>query len=213
MTREFIKQRTLQEQSDVLAQYLPGGPLFLLKNKVATNEAGLRVPFEVPAQIGTPINNLDNSNWRKLLNGLAPQFNRYRETINEMFKQLDPTVTDVFLREWETLLGLPDNVLTETRDPDLRRLQILIRLATLGASTKEDFERIGTVAGVSVVARPKTSGAGARETIIFDIAGLTDPGALTLTLPFILGDNLPNQLIDLFKEIVPLQCGVEINFV
>jgi len=213
MTREFIKQRTLQEQSDVLAQYLPGGPLFLLKNKVATNEAGLRVPFEVPAQIGTPLNNSDNSNWRKLLNGLAPQFNRYRETINEMFKQLDPTVTTVFLKEWETLLGLPDEILTETVDTDLRRLQIVIKLATLGASTKEDFERIGSVAGVSITARPKTSGAGARETIIFDVGGLVFSGALPLTLPFTLGDNLPNKLIDLFKEIVPLQCEVEINFV
>ena len=100
----FIKQRTTTQQTDVLAGYLPNDDLHALKNK-------------------------DGSNIRKVLIGLAAQWGRFRDTINEVYAEYDPENTTALIEEWEEFVGIPDECISNDGTLEERRVNILLKLS------------------------------------------------------------------------------------
>ena len=119
---ELFKKRDIEQYTDSLANYLPGGELFASKS-------------------------VKNSNFRKLLKGLATELFRSNGYLKEYSEQVIPDQTEKFIEEWESALGIRDDCFNTDGTPEERRLQILTKLAALGVQTEEDFEDIALVFG------------------------------------------------------------------
>lgn len=125
----LLPQRTLQEQISVLAQYLRDDPLHAGKNR-------------------------EGSNLRKMLTGLAYEFLRERDLIDEVFSEYDPNTTTKFIEEWEKWVGIPDDCLSNSGTLDQRRKNILLKLTGVNATTEVQFENIATILGYTIDVEP-----------------------------------------------------------
>ncbi len=189
---QIVTDRTQSEQTDVLAQYLRDDRLHDSKT-------------------------VDGSNLRKVLTGLAPQFIRIRDLVNDLYNEYDPRTTTDFIEEWEKVLGLPDECFTETTDLVERRQQIAARLAAINASTATDFENIALAYGVTATVLPAVDYSGLPATLPFvliDSASApftfvvildnsTTGANLPATLPFVLGPSKADNLLCFFEKIKP----------
>jgi hypothetical protein len=46
--------------------------------------------------------------------GLASQFIRFRDKVNEIYDEYNPTITTNLIEEWETVVGIPDGCIGNT---------------------------------------------------------------------------------------------------
>lgn len=115
----------LENQVDILAQYLRNDELHEAKNK-------------------------QDSNLRKILTGLAYEFLRERDLIDKVQKEFDPNNTTDFINEWEKSVGIPDGCLTKSGSLEERRKNILLKLVGSNVSTKEQFEKIAEILGFTI---------------------------------------------------------------
>jgi len=122
--------------------------------------------------------NIAGKNLRNLLWGLAIEVARGEDKLQEISDQYDPMVTTQLIEEWESALGIPDDCLEVKGTIDDRRDVILLKLASLGVSTKEGFEALGALLGFDIEVRP-------------GIEALTFP----FTFPFILTDENPRWIM------------------
>lgn len=113
---------TLDEHANALAYFLPNGPLFEAKT-------------------------IHDSNFRKLLRGMAGELFTAEGYIKTFDDEYSPLTTVLFIEEWERALGIPDPCLPGTGDINERRRHILTKLAALGVQTVADFVALGTVFG------------------------------------------------------------------
>lgn len=191
------ERRDLEQYTNSLARYLPGGCLFASKG-------------------------VDNSTFRKLLRGMSGELFRINGLIKEYCEQTLPDETVKFIEEWESALGIPDECFLGTGTLDERRLDILVKLASSGIQTAQDFIDLaalfgivitiqnGTVSGVFPMVFPIaffSSSKDARFTIvvIFSVvAGEEFP--YTFPLPF--GNNEIVILECLFDNLKPANCDV-----
>jgi len=193
----FIKERTVTEQTDVLASYLPNDNLHALKNK-------------------------EGSNLRKILIGLASQWLSFRNTINSIYYEYDPSQTTDLIEEWETFVGIPDDCIGNTGTLEQRRLNILLKLSGINATTAEQFEAIALILGyvVDVQAGLDIGGfplvlpfilldaAEAPFTIIVTLSAADSPSGFPLVFPFTLTDGTPDILNCLFDKLKPANTNV-----
>jgi uncharacterized protein YmfQ (DUF2313 family) len=121
--------RTVAEQTQTLADYLPNGKLFAPKN-------------------------LSNSNFRALLTGLAGEIFRAEQNLATYKEEINPAETTLFLDEWEAALGIPDSCFLGTGTVSERRRDVLIKLASLGVQTLDDFEVLATTFGLTATLQP-----------------------------------------------------------
>lgn len=179
----LFERRDTEQYADSLAAYLPGGELFASKS-------------------------VQNSNFRKLLRGLAGEL----FTANGLLIEYDilPDATVNFLSEWESVLGIPDACFSVSEDNDERRRNILIKLAVLGAQTTDDFEAIATAFGmtVSVVAGADSgisfpNNKTMRHTLVISIAL---PDRFTYTFPISFGNDAIVLLQCVFSKLKPANC-------
>ena len=119
-----IVRRTPEEMLLSMTRYLPGGELF---------EAAY-----VPG-----------SNFNSLLAGLSGVLLDADNFIYLYNTQFIPDKTTVFIEEWESALGIPDDcfLISPGDTNESRRLNILVKLASLGVQTVNDFERLATIIG------------------------------------------------------------------
>lgn len=174
----FLTERTLDDQTSVLAQYLRDDQLHSQKNS-------------------------QGSNLRKLLTGLAYEFLRERDLVNLVYDEYDPNYTTKLLEEWEAFVGIPDDCLTNTGTLDQRRKNVLLKLAGVNATTKKQFETIASILGFTI-----TVESGAEISVLplqlpfiltnqaespFQIIVTLDPSlevnVFPMTLPFTLGED------------------------
>ena len=106
--------RTLDEQTQSLASYLPTGRAWGAKNIQGTITRGL-------------------------LAGLAGELIRNEQLLEDFKNEILPDETTEFLDEWESALGIPDDCFTGTGSVVERRNDVLAKLASLGIQTAEDF--------------------------------------------------------------------------
>lgn len=111
---QSFKANTNDQNAQVLADYLPDGKMVLAKN-------------------------IEGTNLRKLLIGLAQTFTTYDNAIEEIVFDYYPNETDILLTEWESALGIPDGCFNATGDLSERRDHVVIKLAKENVQTRDDF--------------------------------------------------------------------------
>jgi len=183
----LFERRDLEQYTNSLADYLPGGILFAAKS-------------------------VDSSNFRKLLKGMAGELFRANGLLKEYSEEIIPDQTVKFIEEWESAVGIPDDCFKVAGDIDNRRKQVLTKIASLGVQTIADFENIATIFGVAV-----TMLAGSESGIVFSsnkvarftiVVDIVLPERFTYTFPILFGDNLTVLLECLFNKIKPANCQV-----
>ena len=180
-----------------LANYLPNGILFEAKN-------------------------INNSNFRQLLRGLAGELFTAQGYITEFENEYFPDRTNLFLSEWESALAIPDDCFTGAGSNDDRRRDILVKLSMLGVQTIDDFEGIAEVYGVTLTVQPGIEVASfpmsfpviffntpsdSRYTIVVNFP-LPTGGFFIYDFPINFGDATQSILKCLFQKLRPANCQV-----
>lgn len=193
----LFQRRDIEAYTDSLADYLPGGELFISKS-------------------------VQDSNFRKLLRGMAWELFRANGLLRDYSCEVLPDQTEKFLNEWESALGIPDDCFTGTGSVTERRRDILTKLAALGVQTPEDFVELAAIFGVTVTVTPGVeeiqfplvfpvlmfnTNKEARFTIVVEFTVL-DTSRFPLTFPIQFGDDVIAILECLFNKLKPANCQI-----
>lgn len=116
------KLRTVDEQAQSLANYMPGGRLFAKKN-------------------------IQDSNFRKLLTGLAGELFTADGYLRSYADNIIPDTTILFIDKWERAVGNPDDCFDGQGTLTDRRRDIVVKLASLGIQTPQDFIDVALLFG------------------------------------------------------------------
>ena len=192
--------RTIDDQAQSLANYLPGGHLFRGKN-------------------------FQNSNFRKLLVGLAGELFTADEYIRSYSQEILPDQTVLLLEEWESVLGIPDDCFLGTGSIDERRTHVLVKLASLGLQTTQDFIDLADLFGVTITVTPGSdffsfsqfpvifpfpffgSAEESRFNIVVEFI-IQETSKFTFFFPYTFGDALLTILECLFNKLKPANCVI-----
>lgn len=197
---------SLEEHTDSVVAYLPGGELFLARNQ-------------------------PESVLRRLFEGLAIQIKQAEDTMNDLTYEYDINCTTNLISEWERALGIPDECFTGTGTLEERRRDVLIKLASLGVSTQKDFVDLAARFGFKALVKTSGSAYGifpldfpiaffqypqdARFTlyIILDAANVPEvfPFAVTrFPIPFY--SSVTNIIECLFRKLAPANVDVQFRY-
>ena len=188
----MLKERTQTQQADILAQYLRDDNLHEAKNR-------------------------DDSTLRKILLGLASEWLNFRDKINEVVNEYNPQKTTALIQEWEEFVGIPDDCIPVASTIEQRRLNVLLKLAGINATTEKQFKNVASILGynievsngVSTSTFPLTlpflliSEASAPFTIVITLPSSIKPSGFPLTFPFTLTSQQPAILDCLFNKLKP----------
>lgn len=188
----MLKERTQTQQADILSQYLRDDSLHEAKNK-------------------------EGSTLRKILIGLASEWLNFRDKINEVSNQYNPKTTTQLIQEWEEFVGIPDSCIPVASTIEQRRLNILLKLAGINATTENQFKKIAEILGYNIQVSngaststfPLTlpflliSEASAPYTIVITLPSSIEPSGFPLTFPFTLTAQQPAILNCLFDKLKP----------
>lgn len=197
----MFNEITLEQQTNILAGYLRDDPLFESKNKE-----------------GEPL--------RKILQGLATQWIDFRNTLNKVVHEYNPKNTTDLITEWEGLVGIPDGCIKNTGTLEQRRLNILLKLAGINATTKKQFENIAKVlgydieveAGVDTSTFPMNfpiilmSQAEAPFIIVVSLDASLKPAGFPLKFPMSFTSDVPDILKCLFNKLKPAHCKLYFRY-
>ncbi len=188
--------RTPDEQTESLANYFPPGRAFAAKN--------------IPGSVT-----------RLLLEGLAGELVRACGLVDELRTELIPDETTLFIDEWESALGIPDDCFDNQGSDTIRRRNILAKLVSLGVQTAEDFCDLaeffgltctikgGSTHGVFPFVFPMVlfpNSTEARHTILIDLGGLVE--SFTYTFPLTFGSGDIALVKCLFDKLKPANCDI-----
>ena len=193
----FLPKLTAEEQTDILARYLPNDRLFIGKY-------------------------IEDDPMRKILIGLAAVWLDYREMLDLLFDEWNPQTTNIFLDEWEKSVGIPDDCFDVAATDDERRTNILLKLVSLNATTAKQFETVAAILGLTVTVTsglpfstlPLTlpflllSAEEAAYTIVVTLDASLEPEGFPLTLPFTLTSPFPDILECLFNKLKPVNTQI-----
>jgi uncharacterized protein YmfQ (DUF2313 family) len=116
-------------QTEILANYLPEGRAF----------GGKRVADSVS---------------RLLLEGIAQEMLRSTDLVTEFRDEILPDETTLFIEEWESAVGIPDDCfLTTSGTIAERRRNILAKLVSLGVQTAADFVALAALFGITATVK------------------------------------------------------------
>ena len=188
----MLKERTQPQQADILSQYLRDDSLHEAKNR-------------------------DDSTLRKILLGLASEWLNFRNKTNEVVNEYNPQKTTLLIQEWERFVGIPDNCISVASTIEQRRLNVLLKLAGINATTEKQFKNVASILGynievsngVSTSTFPLTlpflliSEASAPFTIVITLPSSIKPSGFALTFPFTLTSQQPAILDCLFNKLKP----------
>lgn len=171
----LFKRRDVDQYADSIGAYLPGGILFASKS-------------------------IKDSNFRKLLRGIASELFRVNGLLSEYNEEIYPDTTNKFLSEWESTLDItpPSGATNETR-----RRDILVKLASSGVQTGQDFIDLAAIFGIPI-------------TIVGDTYTITIGVSLPLseTFPLEFAINFGSAEIELlrglFENLIPANCELVI---
>lgn len=98
--------------------------------------------------------NIKDSNFRKLLRGMAGELFRANGLLRDYNCEFLPDKTERFISEWESAVGIPDDCFDGKGDNESRRIAILTKLASLGIQTTNDFIELAATFGVTITIEP-----------------------------------------------------------
>jgi len=191
-------KHNIEEHADALADYMPNGRLFEAKK-------------------------IGDSNYRQLLRGIGGELFTAEGYLISLNQEYLPDQTVLFIEEWETALGIPDDCFSTAGSIDGRRKNILIKLASLGIQTATDFEALGEIFGVDVIVHAGRDvgstfpmvfpfiffdrSSDSRFTIVVDFI-VEAANRFPLTFPFTFGSSEIAILECLFNKLKPSNCNV-----
>jgi len=197
----MLNEISLDQQTNILASYLRDDPLYESKN-------------------------IEGEPLRKILKGLATQFLDTRNKINYTVEQYNLTKTTDLISEWESFVGIPDGCIKNTGTLEQRRLNILLKLAGINATTKKQFENIAKVLGYNIDVEtgvdtstfPMTfpiilmSPAEAPFIIVVTLDASLKPAGFPLKFPISFTSDVPDILKCLFNKLKPAHCKLYFRY-
>lgn len=204
MAKDLIRTKSVEDSTDSLVSFLPGGRPFLAAR-------------------------LSNTKLRSLLTGLATELLRVDGTTNEIGREHDITATTQLIEEWERALGIPDSCFSGTGDLATRREHVRIKLAAMGLQSEQDFIDLAALFGYTVQI---TAGADrglfpfilafpifffaapqdARYTQIVTIATTDTPNVFALDFPIRFGSSITNIIQCLMSKLVPANVNLVFEY-
>lgn len=193
----LFQRRNLEEYTESMAAYMPGGRLFTSKS-------------------------IKDSNFRKLLRGMAGELFNANGLLKEYSEQIIPDQTEKFVAEWESALGIPDDCFKANGTLDERRRDVLTKLAALGVQTAQDFIDLAEVFGVTVTVNAGideitfplvfpivmfTTEQEARFTIVVRFT-VQEANRFPLVFPIVFGSGEISILECLFTKLKPANCNI-----
>jgi uncharacterized protein YmfQ (DUF2313 family) len=192
-----VEALDLDTQAQRLADYLPGGRIFKAKN-------------------------LQDSNLRRLLRGIGHELFTADGYLRDFQDDIAPSITEYFIDEWESALGIPDSCFAGDGSLTERRRDIVIKLASLGVQSADDFVELGAMFGVTVTVRSGryfsvfplvfpvllfSTDKESRFTIVVDFT-VEAASKFPLTFPFTFGTEATATLECLFRRLKPGNCDI-----
>lgn len=175
--------------------------------------------------------NIKTSNLKALLNAFSLELTRVEEKLQELVDEFYPPDTTNLIVEWERTLGIPDDCFkVEGVDLEMRRKQVVAKLALMNLTTTQDFIDLAAFFDVAVTI---TSGSeiesvfpltfptqfflnekGAKFTMVVTFVNIEQPNNIfPLTFPFIFDVQTPVDLIIcLFNKLKPAPVRVVARF-
>lgn len=194
-----FQTRDVEQYTQSLANYLPGGKLFAAKN-------------------------IPDSNLRSLIRGLAHTLFDANGFIKEFTDDISPLVTRKFLVEWESAVNLPDDCFIEDVDTlsnEQRRINIIAKLSYMAVQTGTSMEELAAWLGYTIIVVPgieDTSGTTdgltdteKRFTIVVN-AQLSNEATFPMTFPIFFGNNEAIFLVCVIERVIPSNCQILFNF-
>lgn len=90
------------------------------------------------------------STWARLLLALAGELARIDGRTEDLVKESDPRTTFEMLSDWERVLGLPDDCVTDPLSVSQRRDAVVAKLTTLGSMSKNFYIAIAATMGFTI---------------------------------------------------------------
>jgi uncharacterized protein YmfQ (DUF2313 family) len=126
MSESIFEPHTLEEHTDSLSAFLPGGCLFEAKDIAGTN-------------------------LRKTLTGLSGELKRMEDALIQFTSEYDPSKTTSFITEWERMVGIPDACFDTSGTIEERRKHIVAKsFKSLGVATEQDFIDLAAFLGFTI---------------------------------------------------------------
>lgn len=199
-----IDSRTQIEITNSLAQSFPRGRLFQAVN-------------------------IDGSNLRKMLLGLALEIGRIEEKISKDIYEafFINEQNDGLLEEWEAALGIPNgcfSVFDKTREERIN--QVIVKLKASSVVTEQDFIDIANELGFVVTIEqaieigsfpmtfpfPLGSSKELRFTMIVNLEASLAPDSFPYTFPFTFTDDSTILIVCLFEKLKPANVNIIYNY-
>lgn len=99
------------------------------------------------------------TNLHSLLQGLAVEFARIQDRVDDLRDEMDPARTVELLARWETVFGLPDPCTGQLATLGERRAALLNRVLSVGNQTPGFFIRLAASVGYTVTIDEQVDGA------------------------------------------------------
>lgn len=191
-------ERAALKETDVLARYLPTGRAWGAKLREGTVA-------------------------RSLLAGLGRELLRSTDLVQEFRDNVLPDQTVLLLSEWERAVGIPDDCFDGQGTASKRRRDVLVKLASLGVQTADDFKALAQLFGLGVIitggsvhgtfpyAFPMIffpSEKAARHTIVVNVTENPVGNVFPYTFPLTFGDELTTLVECLFRKLKPAHCDL-----
>jgi uncharacterized protein YmfQ (DUF2313 family) len=187
----LFSRHTKEEHADALADYLPNDDFWKAKK-------------------------IDGKKLRQLLLGFARSAREAEDRLETVWEELDPSTTTLFINEWESAVGIPDDCFSGNGSIESRRLHVVIKLSA-AVQTAEDFEELAALLGFTVNVKSGTSESffpftfpilmfdtvtSAKFTIVVEFTSLLS-GGFPYTFPFTFEDDGISILRCLFNKLKP----------
>lgn len=187
----LFTRHTKEQHADVLADYLPNDDLWAAKK-------------------------ISGTKLRQLLLGLAILPQQAEDKLETVWEELDPSTTTIFINEWESAVGIPDDCFPGTGSIEDRRTHVVIKLSA-AVQTAGDFEALALLLGLVVTVKsgitestfPFTfpilffgSEKEARFTMVVEFTDLLS-GVFPYTFPMIFPDDRIETIRCIFNRLKP----------
>jgi uncharacterized protein YmfQ (DUF2313 family) len=129
MANQLFDPKTNEEHTQSIANLLPSDPVFLSKN-------------------------LNDSNFRQYLRIFAPEMSRFEDVMLEISREHDINEASVYLKDWETAVGIPDDCFFGNGTLEERRLHVIIKLACMNVDSDQDIIDLAAKLGKTITIRP-----------------------------------------------------------
>ena len=93
---------------------------------------------------------VDGSNLQRYIKASSCEFQRLQDLMATFLAELDPQVTEIFISEWESSLGIPDECIPIAATDAERRDNIVLKLNALSVQTEADFIALAAAFGFTI---------------------------------------------------------------